>query len=422
MNKKVLGIIAEYNPFHLGHKYLIDEAKKITNADKIIILMSGNSVQRGDFAILDKYKRAKEAVLNGANLVLELPFCFSSQSAEHFAKGSINIFKNIGINYLCFGSESEDINNKIKIAQFLFEEEKNMNLDSQKNKNFAKERQEFLQNKFKNQADFSIMNNPNDILAIEYIKAIKFFDAKIEPIAIKRKGNNYHDQEVGEIFSSATSIRNLIKNENDIYEKLKKVTTKNMAEDLLKHKKQIVSFDNYFDELKSTIIKSENLDEIFEVSEGIENLIKKRILTSKNLDELIFSIKSKRYTYTRIRRILFNILIGISKKDMQKILSFKEKAYTKVLAFDDKGREILKENKEKNKKLLQKENIEEKTKEKLEIITKLADFKPQNDTQKIIFKYDRILNLLYYSKYEMLNNKKRVFTDEEISPIYFGNL
>lgn len=446
---KTVGIIAEYNPFHLGHKYLIDKSREKTGAEKVIVVMSGNSVQRGDFAIVDKFARAKEAVKNGADLVVELPFCFASQSAEHFARGAIYILNALGIDYLCFGSESNDLEVIKKTAKALLIEDKNLKKEMSKikNANVATIRQKALEKFF---GDFESLSSPNDILAIEYTKAIYHFGYDIELIPIKRQGNNYHDNYFGEIFSSATSIRYALQ-EGYFTGDILKTTTEGMAEYLNENRSNINSFDKYFEELKTIIFRDENLEDIFEVKEGIENLIKKSALNNESLVGLIETIKSKRYTYTRIRRILFNILIGLKKSDMKEILKFDYTIYTRILAFNDNGRKLLKKiksEKERIEKLkenfkaeLPEKNFLQKTEEigddisddfygdmdgaeknknryNIRIINKLGDFRPENYIQDLIYKYDSIVNKLYYSKYKIFKNNKRVYIDEQLSPIY----
>lgn len=465
---KTVGIVAEYNPFHKGHKYLIEQAKAKTGASRVVVVMSGNSVQRGDFAIVDKFARAKEAVLNGADMVVELPFCFCSQSAEHFAKGAVYILNAIGIDYLCFGSESDNIELIKNTAKIIVTNEDKIKKEISKisNENIAKRRQKALENIVLDKIDFDALNSSNDLLGIEYVKAIYGFGYDIEPISVQRQGNRYHDKGMGKVFSSATSIRNAL-TEGIFQGEVVRATTADMACYLINNRHNINSFDKYFDELKAIIIREEDLKEIFEVKEGIENLIKKSILNTSNLDNLIFSVKSKRYTYTRIRRILLNILIGLKKDDMAEILKFEDRIYTRVLAFNNNGRKVLKEikecqdecsieNKDKQSKQIgneilakeeidkiekdnhqindetennttenaikdKKENLLSKNVCNIKIINKLGDFKPENKIQSLLYKYDSRVNMLYYSKFKIMANKNMVYADEQLSPVYVDN-
>lgn len=401
---KTVGVIAEYNPFHFGHKYLIDEAKKKTKADRVVVVMSGNSVQRGDFAIVDKFSRAKEAVRNGADLVLELPFCYSSQSAEYFAKGSIDILNSLGcIDYLCFGSEKEDLEKLSQIADILLDESINEKIKIKLKEGFSYPvaRKKAVLESIGEASD--VMDNPNDILAIEYIKRLKKLDSKIIPCPIKRVGSSYHDKEIIGNFPSATSIRTFFNSNTDSeYSKLN--IKSGLSVDMLnflsiaKENNNLMSMDLFFNELKNIIIREKNLSDIFEVGEGLDNLIKKNILKANTIDELIFSLKSKRYTYTRIRRILFNILIGLTKDDMKIVKKSDEISYVKLLAFNNNGRNILK-------------NLEN-------IVIKFSKYTPNNDLEKILQRYDKIVNDMFYSKYKYEHYNKLVVTENQMSPIF----
>lgn len=460
---KTIGIIAEYNPFHQGHKYLIDEAKLLTEAESVVVVMSGNSVQRGDFAIVDKFARAKEAIRAGADLVLELPFCYSSQSAEFFAYGSTKILHHLGIvDYLCFGSETNNADSQWRIANLLYEESPQLQAqikeELKKGISFPQARQQALETLYPQEADYSIMNSPNDILAIEYIKALYRHESKIEPISVQRIGGAYYDPRLEIEVPSATAIRERLMQEEklhslakdseedfekmqpnqqarekliayhkrllqamagnhtiptepsgeekepDIIEQIHRATTSGMAQYLLKQreKNNLMSIEDYYDELKSIIIRrKEELEQIFEVGEGIENLLKTKIFESAGVHELALEIKSKRYTYTRARRMLMNILVGLTKSDMQKIKESRDIPYTRILAFNDRGRKMLKE-----------------CSYQIEIINKLADFKPKNELHRLLQKYDEIVGELYYMKYDYRPYDKRVYHDKMTSPIY----
>ncbi len=409
---KTVGIIAEYNPFHLGHKYLIEESKSVTDADRVVIVMSGNSVQRGDFAIVDKFSRAKEAILSGADLVLELPFCYSSQSAEYFAYGATNILHNLGIvDYLCFGSETNNSDSQWRIANLLYEETEELKSAIREHTktgvSFPVARQRALEQLYPMEADYSIMNSPNDILAIEYIKALYRLASSIEPVSIQRIGASYYDSRLEVPIPSATAIRERLMTKSENSEEvlqIKKATTENMAEYLLQKRNclSLASVENYYDELFATIVRDrESLDKIFEVSEGIENLLYSKVFEKNSVHELALEIKSKRYTYTRARRMLMNILVGLDKSDMQYVKDTNDIPYSRILAFNDNGRKIIKE------RLHQ-----------MELINKPADFKPQNNLHKILKKYDNIVGELFYRKYDYKQYGKQVFTDVMTSPIY----
>ncbi|MDO4711657.1 MAG: nucleotidyltransferase family protein [Peptostreptococcaceae bacterium] len=409
---KTAGIIAEYNPFHLGHKYLIDELKVVTDAERVVVVMSGNSVQRGDFAIVDKFARAGEAIRGGADLVLELPFCYSSQSAEYFARGGTTILHHLGfVDYLCFGSENDDIDSQWRIANLLYEESEELQNEikeqMKKGISFPVARQTALENLYPKEADFSIMSSPNDILAIEYIKSLYRLESKIEPISIRRIGGAYYDPRLEIEVPSATAIRERLMNRSERSEEvrqIKRATTPTMAECLLKQRNDhsLASMENYLSDLKSIIIRDkELLDNIFEVSEGIDNLLRTKVFGSDTIHELAMEIKSKRYTYTRARRMLMNILVGLTKQDMQQVKLSQDIPYTKILAFNDVGRKMIKE-----------------ASYGIELINKPADFKPQNQLHEILQKYDEIVGELFYMKYIYKPYGKQVYNDKMTSPIY----
>lgn len=407
---RTVGIVAEYNPFHLGHKYHLNTAKEKTNSDYTVVVMSGNTVQRGDFSIIDKFTRAKEAVKNGADLVLEIPVCYSCQSAEIFAKGSIEILDALGIvDFLAFGSESADLNQIKQVANILSYE----NIEFQTMlKTFLKEgisfptaRQKALES-FLGE-DYSLIASSNDILGVEYLKNLNRLKSKIEPYAIKRVSSTYHDTDISKSFPSATAIRKVIIENKDMA-LLKNATTEDMRTALFENHliKNIVSLDDFFSELKTVIIREqEGIAQYFEVNEGIENAVLKNIPSCQNLEELIEKVKSKRYTRTRIRRTLLNILLGIKKDDMRSIIEGESRPYAKILAFNDNGREILR-------------NIDYKSEDrKIDIINKPASFNPSDEIQNIKYIYDNIANSLYYSKMKVYN-KQRVYSDLNLSPVY----
>lgn len=435
---KTIGIIAEYNPFHQGHKYLIDQAKSITGADRVVIVMSGNSVQRGDFAIIDEFSRANEAIANGADLVLELSFCYASQSAEYFAKGAVSVLNQLGIvDYLCFGSENNDLEGIRHIAYLLTNQSAEIHhLVQQYMKegiSFPAARQRALQAIADDESGLSIMNSPNDILGIEYVKALYKISSAMTPVTIKRHGADHNDTDFEQRTPSASAIRSMllegglytrnfdmlslnpidIQKELDNLSKfeqkaLESVVPKQLARYIMEKKRleSLNSMENYLGELKAIVIsRREGLSDIFEMTEGMEHLLQKQIREADTVYELAMSMKSKRFTYTRIRRILMNTLIGLTKEDMHIVKNAQEVPCTRILAFNDTGRQMLKEIKNKNK------NTDF-------LINKVADFKPQNELHRILRKYDNIVDELFYLKYIYHVNEKRVYMNSRTSPNY----
>lgn len=351
---KISAIISEYNPFHSGHLYHIKKTKALTEDSLLIVLMSGNFTQRGIPSIMDKWSRAKMAVLNGADLVLELPTLFSLSSAEFFSHGAVSILNGLNsIDYLSFGSECGDVNNIILIAEVLSNEPLKYKtlLKDYLNKGlpFTTSRTLALKDYLKetsilNNTIDSLLSSPNNILAIEYCKSLIKLNSNIKPLTIERIGGGYNDSSLNPIFSSATSIRDYLKNNEDLNplsEHMPKAsydilsTLKNEGYDFVFEEK-IFSFIKY-----KLLCNKNNLSLIPEASEGLDNKILKEITNSSSLNELILKVKSKRYTYTRINRILCQYFIGFDNYD---ILSLRKTCpnYIRPLAFNENGSKILK--------------------------------------------------------------------------------
>ena len=285
----VTGIITEYNPFHNGHLYHLTEAKKATNADAIVCVMSGNFVQRGGPAIIDKWKRTEMALNNGVDLIIELPTYYAVSSAEFFAKGSVSILHNLGIvNNLFFGSECGDVEKLSEISKTLVnEDDKFKTLIKEhlsKGDTFAKAREKSLIEYLKDDAINNIVTSSNNILGIEYIKSIMRLNSTIIPSTLKREGSNYNDKNLSNSFSSATSIRELLKNEASI-ESLKNLIPNEsfeVFENLQKNSYPFVFDENMFKFIKYKIqTKCINFNNLYEITEGLENkIIKEKDLPS----------------------------------------------------------------------------------------------------------------------------------------------
>jgi len=300
INIKICGIICEYNPLHNGHIYQIQKAKEQTNADFIVCIMSGNFVQRGESAVFDKFSRAKAAIESGADAVVELPTIYALQSAEYFAFGGVQIADSIGCTHLCFGSESGDL-------QLLYENKENENFKSvmQTGVSYGRSLSNFE-------------GEPNNLLGKEYLKSLDIIDSDIIPVTVKRQQN----------FASASEIRaDLLK--------------KNINSEMYPFKPSPLFFERFFDVIKYKILlmSAEEIAKICGVSEGLENKIKKEVLYAKNIDELIKSIKSKRYTYSRISRILCCILLGITKSKLRAVIN--ETPKVKLLGINKEKTQIL---------------------------------------------------------------------------------
>ncbi len=383
---KTLGIITEYNPFHNGHLYHLKQSLQSTNSDATICVMSGHFLQRGTPAIMDKWTRAKNAIENGVDLVIELPTVYSMNSAEFFAKGSIELFNALNkIDVITFGSENGNIEPFLTIGEIYSKEPKDFKIKLKKHLNngisFPNAREKALRDYLGN--DISIDSKPNNILGIEYSKAIFSTSSKIKLETIIRTSNDYYEKNLTGNISSATAIRNSIKDNFNLNEI--KSTVPNSTYDSLCENKNDLIFRDDFEDLVFYKIRSmslKELSEIHDVTEGLENRIKNMSLKTETLEDLIQAIKTKRYTYTRIQRILFKILLNIKKEDV-----YHSPRYIRVLGFNQKGQKIIKELNETCT---------------LPIITNLKNYKPQDDIARMMIETDiRATNI-----YQIMRNKK----------------
>ena len=356
----VLGIIAEYNPFHNGHLYHLNESKKITGSDYTIAIMSGNFTQRGEVSILNKWAKAKIAIENGIDLVIELPTLYATSSAENFATGAIKILNSLGIvDYISFGTECSDISVLDDITDVLYKEPQEykslLSHELSTGISFPKAREKALMIYLNNVRRFAnVLSSPNNILGIEYLKALKRQKSNIQPIVIKREGNNYSDNKISPSakYASATAIRNSCKNENfSILKRVMPESSYTMLFECIKKGNFVTDISSFDKEIIYTLRKmsTSEIANLPDVNEGLEFALKKAANECNSVIELLTLIDSKRYTKTRIQRILFYAILGITKKDMQ--ISFNAKPYIRVLGFNNKGKELLSSISEKNKKL-----------------------------------------------------------------------
>lgn len=341
---KTVGIICEYNPFHNGHKYHIEQAKKITGADAAVCIMSGNFVQRGEAAVCDKFSRSKAAVLGGADLVLELPVVYSLSCAEKFASGAVEILDKIGADYLCFGAECGDIKKLERLCDILLNETEEFKKALKDGLNQKKSYQQSRDAAIKSVCGVSAapLSKPNNALAIEYLKAIKRLNSKIKPVLIKRLGADYNDKAMCDFsFSSARAIRENLKTQNA--EKILKAALP--PETLFLYENEITAgrFALFSSGLDSIIlyrlrtIGADELKNINDVSEGIENRIINGAKICSSFSELINYVSGKRYTKSRIARIILCAVLNIKKTDVT------APEYVRVLAANDAGAKVLKQ-------------------------------------------------------------------------------
>ena len=345
---KVVGIIAEYNPFHNGHSYHIQNTKAQTGADFVVAVMTGNFTQRGNTSVINKWEKTKMALNGDADLVIELPTIYSISSAENFASGAVKILNELGIvDTISFGMEADDISTLNNIANVLVNEPPEykaiLEHELSKGNSFPKARENALMmylNDIKRYAN--VVKGSNNILAIEYLKALKKQKSSIVPFGVKREKVYYNSTKIIDEYASATGIRNLLLHNQ--LEEVRKVMPSKSYSILLNNLRQgtyVLDIIAYNDEiiykLRSMTVKQ--IANLPDVSEGLEYLIKEVSNKTNNLIELINGIKSKRYTQTRIQRILLYALLGITKKDME--MSKKITPYIRVLGCSEKGKILL---------------------------------------------------------------------------------
>ncbi len=320
-----VGVIAEYNPFHNGHLYHLNETKNLFPNSYLLLVLVGNFTQRADPSIINKWDKTKIALEYGFDLIVELPFNIATSSADIYANGAVSILDKLNCDYLVFGSETNDIN--------IFKEAVLNTKDNIKYQNRIKY---YLDKGYNYPKSCSLalyevcnikIDKPNDVLGLEYVRSIINLNSKIKPISIKRT-TNYDDKNINNNITSATSIRNNLDN--------KDLIKKTMPDMAFKYINKI-NINDYFNILKHEIIINDKLNEVLDVDEGIENKLKKEILSVNNINELILKIKSKRYSYNRIKRMLLHIITN-TKKNYNKDIN-----YIRVLGMNNNGIKILKE-------------------------------------------------------------------------------
>lgn len=320
-----IGIICEYNPFHYGHLYHLNKIKETYPDSNIILVMSGWITERGDLSLIDKFKKADIALNYGVDLVVELPFKYI-QSADYFSKGAIEILNKLECDAIVFGSESNNINELIELASIQLND-KNYNNLVKKYVDQGINYPTALSRALKTIAGKTI-NTPNDLLGLSYVKEIIKNNYNIKPITIKRNGN-YNSKIIEGKITSSTSIRELLKNKKNIKKYVPKYSHKYLNNPIF--------IEDYFYYLKYKIISTDDLTIYQGIDTNIENRIKKYINTSNTLDELLGLIKTKRYTYNRLKRALTYILLSITKEDCNNL----KLEYIRVLGFNNNGKKIL---------------------------------------------------------------------------------
>jgi predicted nucleotidyltransferase len=368
---EIIGLICEYNPFHNGHIYHIKKIKEMYPDSLLILVLNGYFLERGEVSILTKEDKVNIALNYGIDIVVELPTIYGTQSADIFANKAITILNYLGVKKIIFGSE---INNIPVINKIVTEIES----DSYKRKVKANLKKGLnyptaLANAIKSKIDF---NNPNDLLAISYIKAIRENNFNIEAISIKRT-SSYHDIKSNNEIISASNIRHKLLNKENINGYLPNEIINNIVK---------TNEDILFKLIKAKILSTPNLNEFLDVDEGIDNRLLKVINDCNNYQELVSSIKTKRYTYNKINRMLIHILLGITKKDNNNA----KLDYIHILGFNKKGRDYLNS------------------------IKKNINISLKVNKDSIIYKYE----LIAASIYDLINDTKTINFELNNKPIY----
>lgn len=335
---KATGVVVEYNPFHNGHKYHLEMARKHGEGDIVIAVMSGDFLQRGEPAIINKWKRTEMVLANGVDIVVELPSYYSAQSAEIFAKGSVEILGALGVTDIVFGSESGDVEKLEEIAKLeedeIFQEQLKEELT--KGSSYPTAFSKALEKVLGKKGYFT----PNDILGTEYVRAIKKKNLGVKPIAIKREGTGYHSHDIAGKIASATAIRKMLREgDKDIADVLPGISLDILMEE---HRKENTAFlREYYPLIRHEIILHRDmLADIQDVEIGFENKLYSAAVKYPVYEDFYEEIMSKRYTNARVQRILIHILIGltvdITKKAKEKV------PYIRILGFNEKGNSYLK--------------------------------------------------------------------------------
>ncbi|MDY2614824.1 MAG: nucleotidyltransferase [Lachnospiraceae bacterium] len=418
---KIVGLITEYNPFHNGHLYHIEKARELTDADAVIVVMSGNYVQRGAPAIMPKHLRAEVALEAGVDLLMELPVCYAVGSAEYFAAGAISLFEQLGcVDAICFGSECGDYNVLENIAHIVSEEPEEYKFSLQealrKGMSFPRARQMALANYLKDDSIDMILEQPNNILGIEYIKTLHKTHSNIKSYTIKRKVSGYHDEHLTGNYSSASAIRKLLAYaSNSIHLEgegmfdepvMSEVLTRlddqvppsciRMLEEM--HRNRYPIYANDFSLILKYKLLSETRDTLVkykDVTEDLANRIMNHVNDFITFEQFCDLLKTKDITYTRISRSLFHILLNITNEDM---LIYEKEGfcqYAHILGFRKDAGKLLSHLKQHSK---------------VPLITKLTQTSELNNTGLQMLEQDIFASNLYES---VITNKfKMPFINE----------
>ncbi|WP_042349045.1 nucleotidyltransferase [Bacillus massiliigorillae] len=350
---KAVGLIVEYNPFHNGHHYHVKTSKLQNDADVVIAVMSGSFLQRGEPALVSKWNRAAMALQGGVDLVIELPYIYSTQHAEHFAAGAVSLLEALRCDTFCFGSENGSIEAFLSKHKQMTEHTEEINESVRgfikEGNNYPKAISLALEHLGLQQDGDLDLTKPNNILGYQYVRAALESNYRIQPTLINRIAAGYHDTQLptGTI-ASATSIRKALLDsdqETNTTESFMPAYTYHDLKNYIQTFEILHQWEHYWSLLQYKLISStvEELEKIYEVEEGIQHRMKEAALVSNTFAEFIMKVKTKRYTMTRLQRICVHILTHTKKEKMKRCLE--EPAYLRILGFTENGRKYLNEKK-----------------------------------------------------------------------------
>ncbi|WP_086311979.1 hypothetical protein A5821_003223 [Enterococcus sp. 7F3_DIV0205] len=339
---KSCGIIVEYNPFHNGHLYHAKKARELSGAEVVIAVMSGNFLQRGEPAIIDKWTRAKEALNHGIDLVIELPFAYAVQSADYFAAGGIKLLQALHCDGLCFGTDNQTEMDYEQFGDFVNKNQTEIDQTYQQIKNNGMSYPQQMTEVFRrlypqNGLDFS---SPNHILGLSYAKENAAYEKPMTLYPLKREQAGYHDTNIYQNFASATAIRKAVFSEK--LDQIKQVLPEQVAIDLANS--ATVSWEDYWTLLKYKLISSSitELQEIYQMKEGIEYRLQEAAKTSDSFQNFMEQAKTKRYTWTRLQRLATYILNNVKQQEIENSWN---NSHLQVLGFTEQGQHFLREEK-----------------------------------------------------------------------------
>lgn len=346
---KACGLIVEYNPFHHGHAYHLQEAKKQTGADCMIAVMSGDFLQRGEPAIIDKFHRTKAALCAGIDIIIELPYVYAVQNSDLFAKGAVQSLYEIGVSSICFGSESGDIS-YFTAGYSTFKEQqphyqKTLHHYLNKGMSFPQASRHAYE-EIGLTTEAMNLARPNNILGFSYVKAILGQNLPIQAATIKRTKNDYHDTTITNSIASATSIRKQLLENQQITLEIKETVAQETIEQLEQYKELAGmwhDWEKYFQLLHYRVLTMslEELAAIQGVDEGLEHRVKKTAREATSFNDWVQTIKTKRYTWTRLQRMFVHILTNTTKKDIEKLNQNASVPYIRLLGLTQTGRAYL---------------------------------------------------------------------------------